>query len=80
MDDRRRAGRQGEGLGTALIGSALDRCDREGRAAYLEASSARSRLLYERLGFEAAGEPLLLPDGPHMWPMWREPRPGGTSL
>ncbi|GHH90295.1 GNAT family N-acetyltransferase [Streptomyces capillispiralis] len=73
-------GRQGEGLGTALIGSALDRCDREGRAAYLEASSARSRLLYERLGFEAAGEPLLLPDGPHMWPMWREPRPGGTSL
>ncbi|MEU9352738.1 GNAT family N-acetyltransferase [Streptomyces griseoloalbus] len=67
-------GRQGEGLGTALIGSVLDRCDREGRAAYLEASSERSRLLYERLGFEAAGEPLHLPQGPRMWPMWREPR------
>lgn len=68
--------RQGEGLGTALIGSVLGRCDREGRAAYLEASSERSRLLYERLGFEAGGEPLVLPDGPHMWPMWREPRTG----
>ena len=67
-------GRQGEGLGTALIGSVLERCDREGRAAYLEASSERSRVLYERLGFEAAGEPLALPDGPFMYPMWREPR------
>ncbi|WP_149547579.1 GNAT family N-acetyltransferase [Streptomyces marokkonensis] len=72
-------GRQGEGLGTALIGSVLDRCDRQGRAAYLEASSERSRLLYERLGFEAAGEPLALPDGPRMWPMWREPRTTPTS-
>ncbi|MBD0422371.1 GNAT family N-acetyltransferase [Streptomyces sp. NPDC052309] len=67
--------RQGEGLGTALIASVLDRCDREGLPAYLEASSARSRGLYERLGFAFTGEPLDLPDGPRMWPMWREPRP-----
>lgn len=67
--------RQGEGLGTALIGSVLDRCDREGLPAYLEASSARSRGLYERLGFELTGTALELPDGPLMWPMWREPRP-----
>ncbi|MGW0815490.1 GNAT family N-acetyltransferase [Streptomyces viridiviolaceus] len=66
-------GRQGEGLGTALIASVLDRCDREGLPAYLEASSARSRGLYERLGFELTGEVLDLPDGPRMWPMWREP-------
>ncbi|MFI9820983.1 GNAT family N-acetyltransferase [Streptomyces sp. NPDC052013] len=66
--------RQGEGLGTALIASVLDRCDQEGLPAYLEASSERSRRLYERLGFALAGEPLHLPDGPHMWPMWREPR------
>ncbi|CAM5401602.1 GNAT family N-acetyltransferase [Streptomyces pilosus] len=72
-------GRQGEGLGTALIGSVLERCDREGRAAYLEASNERSRLLYERLGFEAAGEPLALPEGPLMWPMWREPRSTPTG-
>jgi GNAT superfamily N-acetyltransferase len=68
-------GRQGEGLGTALIETVLDRCDREGLPAYLEASSARSRKLYERLGFEPAGPVLDLPDGPSMWPMWREPRP-----
>jgi GNAT superfamily N-acetyltransferase len=66
--------RQGEGLGTALIGSVLERCDREGVPAYLEASSARSRGLYERLGFELVERPLDLPDGPRMWPMWREPR------
>lgn len=66
--------RQGEGLGTALLASALDRCDREGLPAYLEASSARSRKLYERLGFELLDRPLDLPDGPQMWPMWREPR------
>ncbi|MBQ1092139.1 GNAT family N-acetyltransferase [Streptomyces sp. B93] len=66
--------RQGAGLGTALIASVLDRCDREQRPAYLEASSARSRALYERLGFEQHGPALELPDGPLMWPMWREPR------
>jgi GNAT superfamily N-acetyltransferase len=66
--------RQGEGLGSALIRSVLDRCDRAGLPAYLEASSARSRTLYERLGFDLAGRPLDLPDGPQMWPMWREPR------
>ncbi|MFD5051738.1 GNAT family N-acetyltransferase [Streptomyces tendae] len=67
-------GRQGEGLGTALIESVLDRCDREGLPAYLEASSARGKVLYERLGFEFTGRTLDLPDGPRMWPMWREPR------
>jgi len=66
--------RQGQGLGTALITSVLDRCDREGLGAYLEASSARSRVLYERLGFTLEGRPLDLPEGPRMWPMWREPR------
>ncbi|MFF1678572.1 GNAT family N-acetyltransferase [Streptomyces sp. NPDC058256] len=67
-------GRQGEGLGTALIETVLDRCDREGIPAYLEASNARSRKLYERLGFELIDRPLELPDGPQMWPMWREPQ------
>ncbi|MGV9280729.1 GNAT family N-acetyltransferase [Streptomyces sp. NPDC003730] len=66
--------RQGEGLGTALIESELDRCDREGLPAYLEASSARGKALYERLGFEFTGRALDLPGGPRMWPMWREPR------
>ncbi|MGX2994601.1 GNAT family N-acetyltransferase [Streptomyces sp. JNUCC 64] len=64
--------RQGEGLGGTLISSALERCDREGTAAYLEASSARSRELYRRLGFRVLDPVLELPDGPTVWPMWRD--------
>jgi hypothetical protein len=52
----------------------LERCDREGVPAYLEASGARNRDLYLRLGFRVTGE-IRLPDGPSMWPMWREPAP-----
>ncbi|MFE2378433.1 GNAT family N-acetyltransferase [Streptomyces sp. NPDC059398] len=66
--------RQGEGLGTALMAPVLERCDREGVPAYLEASNERSRALYERLGFVFMGTAVQLPDGPRMWPMWREPR------
>lgn len=66
--------RQGQGIGSALVGSVLDRCDQEGLHAYLEASSARSRELYRRLGFTDLGGALDLPDGPRMWPMWREPQ------
>ncbi|MFF7730078.1 GNAT family N-acetyltransferase [Streptomyces sp. NPDC008001] len=68
-------GRRSEGRGRALLTPVLDRCDREGMPAYLEASSARSKTLYERLGFVFTGTPIDLPDGgPRMWPMWREPR------
>ncbi|MFI7339593.1 GNAT family N-acetyltransferase [Streptomyces sp. NPDC050085] len=69
-----RPGRQGEGLGTALMAPVLERCDREGLPAYLEASNARSRALYERLGFVFTGTAVELPGGPTMWPMWREPQ------
>jgi GNAT superfamily N-acetyltransferase len=64
----------GQGLGTDLITAVLARCDRDGLHAYLEASSLRSRSLYERLGFAYLGRTIDLPDGPHMWPMWRDPR------
>ncbi|MFP3988010.1 GNAT family N-acetyltransferase [Streptomyces sp. E11-3] len=67
-------GRQGEGLGTALLDPVLERCDRDGVPAYLEASNARSRKLYERLGFAFTGSAVQLPDGPQMFPMWREPK------
>ncbi|MEV8531072.1 GNAT family N-acetyltransferase [Streptomyces sp. NPDC051211] len=66
--------RQGEGLGTELMRPVLERCDRDGVPAYLEASSGRSRGLYERLGWEFTGTAVQLPDGPLMWPMWRKPR------
>jgi GNAT superfamily N-acetyltransferase len=63
-----------QGVGAALINSVLEDCDRTGLPAYLEASSLRSRALYERLGFAFMGTPIELPGGPYMYPMWREPR------
>lgn len=66
---------QGQGLGTALLRPTLDRCDREGLPAYLEASTERSAALYERLGFVHLGE-LQVPGGPRFWPMRRPPAAG----
>lgn len=47
---------QGQGLGSRLMRPTLDRCDRDGLPAYLEASSERSAALYERLGFRLLRE------------------------
>ena len=43
---------QGRGIGAALMEPLLQRCDREGLPAYLEATCERNASLYERLGFE----------------------------
>ena len=63
---------QGEGVGSALLGAALARCDEAGEPAYLEATSAANRRLYERHGFRFVRD-LPLPDGPSLAAMWREP-------
>ena len=63
---------QGEGIGSAMLQRALDRCDEAGEPAYLEATSEDNRRLYERFGFQVVGA-IPLPDGPTMWPMWRTP-------
>ncbi len=47
---------QGQGLGSNLMRPTLDRCDREGLPAYIEASSERNAALYERLGFQVTSE------------------------
>lgn len=66
--------RQSTGIGAALLRPVLERCDREGLPAYLEASSERSRRLYLKLGFIDRGEPLPVVDGgPAVLPMWRPP-------
>ncbi|QYN34952.1 hypothetical protein K1T35_42510 [Pseudonocardia sp. DSM 110487] len=58
----------------------LVRADADGLPAYLEATSLRSRSLYERHGFRDAGDPIQLPDGPSLWPMWRPtPRQGAKT-
>lgn len=64
--------RQGAGIGGALMAPILERCDRDGVPAYLEATSDRNRALYERHGFRARGD-IPLPGGPALWRMWRDP-------
>jgi GNAT superfamily N-acetyltransferase len=64
---------QGRGLGGRLLARKLEHIDRSGDAAYLEASSPRNRVLYERHGFELVSE-FSAEGGPPMWAMWRPPR------
>ncbi|RSN51802.1 GNAT family N-acetyltransferase [Actinomadura sp. WAC 06369] len=64
---------QGRGTGSALLARGLARADAAGLPAYLEATSPQNRGLYERHGFAPFGAPIVLPDGPTIWPMWREP-------
>lgn len=64
--------RQGRGIGSRLLATVLEEADASGTPAYLEATSPDNRRLYERHGFETVGE-LTLPDGPPLWPMWRDP-------
>ncbi len=63
---------QGRGLGSALMRPTLDRCDREGVRAYIEASSEGSAALYERLGFRHVKE-LRVGGSPPLWLMIRPP-------
>jgi len=71
---------QGRGLGSTLLAPVLDRCDRERVPAFLEASTPRNRVLYERHGFEVIEEFALGRGAPPQWRMWRGPAaPGGGS-
>jgi GNAT superfamily N-acetyltransferase len=63
---------QGKGLGSTLLRHALARCDLDGLPAYLEASTVRSRLLYERFGFRELGV-IQVGTSPSVWPMLRDP-------
>jgi GNAT superfamily N-acetyltransferase len=64
---------QGRGLGSAVLAPVLERCDREGMPAFLEASTPRNRALYERHGFAVSEEFKLGQTAPVQWRMWREP-------
>jgi ribosomal protein S18 acetylase RimI-like enzyme len=65
---------QGRGIGSALMQPTLESCDRDDVPAYLESSKERNVDFYARHGFSVLDE-LRLPEGPPVWPMWREPRP-----
>jgi GNAT superfamily N-acetyltransferase len=67
--------RQGQGIGSALLTSALTHVDEEGMPSYLESSKERNVPLYARYGFEVIDEYHGPGDAPTLWRMWREPRP-----
>lgn len=66
-------GRQRSGVGRAVLEPVLERCDRDGMPAYLEASREGNIGYYERYGFELIA-PYQLPDGPSIYRMVRPPR------
>ena len=65
---------QGKGLGSGVLRTMLEQCDRDGVAAYLESSKESNIDFYARHGFRVVDELRLL-RGPAMWPMWRDARP-----
>ncbi|RCG25398.1 N-acetyltransferase [Sphaerisporangium album] len=65
---------QGRGIGSDLLREHHRALDAAGVPAYLEASNARSRELYLRHGYRDVGDPMVLPDGPPMYPMMRMPK------
>jgi GNAT superfamily N-acetyltransferase len=67
--------KQNRGLGSLLLEHHHGGLDAREGTAYLEASNARSRELYLRHGYRDLGDPLILPEGPPMFPMWRPPSP-----
>jgi ribosomal protein S18 acetylase RimI-like enzyme len=70
---------QGRGLGSALLEPVLAQCDAERVPAYLEASTARNRALYERHGFDVLEEFTLGRGAPPQWRMWRAPHDRATG-
>jgi ribosomal protein S18 acetylase RimI-like enzyme len=67
---------QGTGIGSALMRPVLEHCDADGIPAYLESSKERNVPFYRRHGFEVVEEVQLPNNGPPIWTMWRDPRPG----
>ncbi len=50
------AGKQGQGIGSAMMQAFCDRVDRDGALAYLETDKAENVSFYEKFGFETVGE------------------------
>jgi GNAT superfamily N-acetyltransferase len=64
---------QGKGYGALILRSQLAVADAAGQPCYLESSKDTNVPIYKSFGFEVTGE-IKIPDGPTLWPMWRDPR------
>lgn len=66
-------GRQGHGLGSAVVKPGIEEAARAGVPAYLETSDARNLPFYQRLGFTVTADVPLPGDGPRTWCLTRHP-------
>ncbi len=64
---------QGKGYGGVLMRYRLAQVDAARLPAYLESSKESNIPIYRSFGFEVTGE-IRLPQGPTLYPMWRQPR------
>ena len=72
--------RQRQGTGTALLRAYHATLDKARVPAYLEATDLRTRQFYLRHGYTDRGRPVQLPDGPLMYPLWRQCPPAGQPI
>ena len=66
--------KQGKGYGGVVIRRHLAVADAARMPCYLESSKEANIAIYKSFGFEVTGE-IKIPDGPTLWPMWRDARP-----
>ncbi|MGW5116674.1 GNAT family N-acetyltransferase [Streptomyces noursei] len=67
-----RTAHQSSGLGGRMLSDLISLADRDRVGTYTEASTWRGARLMLRHGFHTA-QPLRLPHGPPMFPLWRDP-------
>lgn len=72
-------GHTGNGIGGALLQRGLDRCERDDKAAYLEATTEANARLYARYGFVEVGE-IRFGSAPPLRSMIRRPRSAAAHL
>ncbi len=64
----------GQGNARALMDRHLSHLDALCRPSYLEAANAHLVAVWSRFGYRRTDRVITLPNGHHMYPMWREPR------
>ncbi len=69
-----REGMRGKGIGPRVMAAHHALLDAAGLPAYLNATNWDSYRFYLRNGYRLLDSgPVALPDGPQIWPMWRDP-------